>query len=197
VLPINLNVRLVYRMPQLFVETAYLLSMPSKPEASTKPLADLPKLSRDTALAATTAKLSLAPPPPMLNTNLRYLYCSFNLIKEPKHPIAPSTGICASAHSSLNSLGQLEEPKNVGLSHKNSTISVNMSKCIENVVYTTVIQRCRCLSSIDPIIRVVYRILPCDVRYWSNRGWLRSSGLRSCRERDLRRYWAMKSGHDT
>lgn len=48
-----------------------LLSMPSKPEASIRPLADLPKLSLVAALEATAAKFWLAFPPPIDKINLR------------------------------------------------------------------------------------------------------------------------------
>ena len=48
-----------------------LLSIPSKPDASISPRADLPKLSLVAALDATVAKFWLAAPPPIDRINLR------------------------------------------------------------------------------------------------------------------------------
>lgn len=79
-----------------------LLSMPWKPEASTKPLADFPKLSRVAALAATVAKFWLAAPPPTERMSCKCSCCCLSRMKDPKQPVAPSTGICASAQLSLN-----------------------------------------------------------------------------------------------
>jgi hypothetical protein len=49
----------------------YLLSIPSNPEAVTRPRADLPKLSLRAALAATAAKFWLDAAPPMDNITFR------------------------------------------------------------------------------------------------------------------------------
>jgi hypothetical protein len=49
----------------------HLLSIPSNPEAVIKPRADLPKLSRNAALAATAAKFWLAFAPPIDNMTFR------------------------------------------------------------------------------------------------------------------------------
>lgn len=61
----------IYVSRDAFGSSWDLLSMPSKPDASTKPLADRPKLSRVAALAATFGKFWLAAPPPIDKINLR------------------------------------------------------------------------------------------------------------------------------
>jgi len=51
--------------------SVFPLSIPSKPDASISPRADLPKLSLVAALDATVAKFWLAAPPPIDRINLR------------------------------------------------------------------------------------------------------------------------------
>lgn len=69
------------------------LSIPSKPDASTKPLAERPKLSRVAALDATVGKFRLPAPPPMESMTCRCSCSAFRRISEPIHPVAPSTSL--------------------------------------------------------------------------------------------------------
>jgi hypothetical protein len=80
-----------------------VLSMPLNPDASTSPFAERPKLSRVAAVEATAAKLrDPSPAPPMERMSCRCSCSSLRRMKEPKQPVAWSTRIWASAHSSDN-----------------------------------------------------------------------------------------------
>ncbi len=79
-----------------------LLSMPSRPDASTKPRAERAKLSRRTALDATTGNVSAESPPPMDSTTCRWGYLCFRCMKDPRAPWTPSQGALVSAYSSLS-----------------------------------------------------------------------------------------------
>lgn len=78
-------------------------SIPSSPNSSTSRRAVWANVSVRALHRATAAKLSLAlPPPPMERMILNFEYCRLRRVNARRQPVAPSTGICVSAHSSLN-----------------------------------------------------------------------------------------------
>ena len=86
VLPYNYQPRLLVEQSPRALGSSLLLSMPSKPEASTNPLAERPKLSRSSALAATAGQTSDELPPPMDRITRRCGCCCFRCISEPNPP---------------------------------------------------------------------------------------------------------------
>lgn len=84
------------------MERRAILSIPSRPDASTKPRAERAKLSRRTALPATIGKMALAWLPPIDKMTCRCGCFCLRCIKEPKPPDTPSHGALKSAYSSLS-----------------------------------------------------------------------------------------------
>lgn len=81
----------------------FVPSSPSRLNLSTRFFAVSTKFAVKTGSAATAAKFSLpAPPPPIERMTFSCGYCRFDWVNALMQPFAPSTGICSSAHSSLN-----------------------------------------------------------------------------------------------
>lgn len=143
------------------VHSRNLLSIPSKPVASTIPLTDRPKLSLVTAVAATAAKFWLPAPPPIDKINLRWLCLALRRRNDPIHPGAPSTTICAAAHSSFNYWHINKRPLSyMRKTDENTTIRLKVSKSVEYMADATIVHCGGCITSVYPPAGIVDRIFP-------------------------------------
>lgn len=83
-------------------------------------------------------------------------------MKDWMHPVAPSTGICASAHSSLNYFTLVYDPlKIIAIweAYRDDSIRRNLCKGIKDMIYATVVQCCWCFPTINSIVGIVDSIL--------------------------------------